>query len=88
MTGEDLLVDHIQAVLLQGTLAILAHEGQGSRVELGVHNLEGVRNHIIGLAQCTEGGEDLVVDALGEHNPVEGVLKPVPVALLALFGGE
>ena len=54
----------------------------GCRLELGVYDLQGVTHHVIGFGERAEGGEDLVVDALGQEDLVEGVLETVARVLI------
>ena len=55
---------------------------RGCRLELGVHDLQGVADHVVGFRERAEGGEDLVVDALGQEDLVEGVLETVARVLI------
>ena len=54
----------------------------GCRLELGVHNLQGVTDHVIGFGERAEGGEDLVIDALGQEDLIERVLETVARVLI------
>lgn len=54
----------------------------GGRLELGVHDLQGVTHNVIGFGERAEGGENLVVDALGQEDLVEGVLETVARVLI------
>ena len=55
---------------------------RGCRLELGVHDLQGVADHVVGFRERAERGEDLVVDALGQEDLVEGVLETIARVLI------
>ena len=79
---QYLLINGIQLLSI-GLLDLLGLPARcGGRLELGVHDLQGVTHHVIGFGEGAEGGEDLVVDALGQQDLVEGVLETVARVLI------
>ena len=79
---QYLLINGIKLLSI-GLLDLLCLPARcGGRLELGVHDLQGVTHHVIGFGERAEGGEDLVVDALGQQDLVEGVLETVARVLI------
>ena len=79
---QHLLINGVQLLPI-GLLDLLGLPARcGCRLELGVHDLQGVAHYVVGFGERAEGGEDLVVDALGQENLVEGVLETVARVLL------